>query len=182
MSDNEIISLRHDVEAIQIPGGEPMTLMGGAQVTITQSLGTSYTVITDMGYLVRISGSDGEALGKENLTGPPPDVPASGNIEEIVWDQLRTCFDPEIPVSIVELGLVYSVEVSGLTDGDGQKVDIGFTLTAPGCGMGDILKVDIEEKVLSIPGVDVANVEIVFEPVWDPSRMTDAAKLDLGML
>ncbi len=182
MSDYEIISLRHDVEAIQIPGGEPMTLMGGAQVTITQSLGTSYTVITDMGYLARISGSDGDALGKEILTGPSSAVLASGNIDEMVWDQLRTCFDPEIPVSIVELGLVYSVEVTDRTDGEGKKVDIGFTLTAPGCGMGDILKLDIEEKVLSIPGVEVANVEIVFEPVWDPSRMTEAAKLELGML
>jgi probable FeS assembly SUF system protein SufT len=177
----ELIALGRDTAAVQIPSGEPMVLPAGTQVTVTQALGGTFTVITNIGYMVRIAGKDADALGLE----PPPELAVDGEAEQdtekLVWEQLKTCFDPEIPVNIVDLGLVYYCRVVPLAE-DGSKAEVKFTLTAPGCGMGDVLRQDIEAKLQSVPGVKEVEVEIVLDPPWDASRMSDAAKLQLGML
>jgi probable FeS assembly SUF system protein SufT len=183
MQTNEPIILSRDCEAIQIPSGEKVMLPAGSRVTVTQSLGGSYTVTTDQGYLVRIANKDADAIGEvaeassqaERLT--PAEGPA--DLDKLVWDQLKTCFDPEIPVNIVDLGLVYHCQVTPLPEG-GNKVDVKFTLTAPGCGMGQVLKGDMESKILSLSGVKDVGVEVVFDPPWHPSMMSDAAKIQLG--
>lgn len=174
--------LSRDVEAIQIPSGEPMTLLKGINVTITQTLGGNYTIITDQGFMVRIAGKDADSLGETPLQAPQiknEDLTIS-NIEKLVWQQLQSCFDPEIPVSIVELGLIYKMEVKELAARE-FKVDVDMTLTAPGCGMGQVLHNDVEEKIKSIPGVKEVLVQVVLDPPWDRSMMTEAAKLQLGM-
>jgi probable FeS assembly SUF system protein SufT len=170
-----------DVEGTAIPYGDKITLNAGAPVIITQALGGSYTVVTMEGYMVRVDGMDADAIGKEVQAGPSAEEAANKPLDQIVWDQLRTCYDPEIPVNIVELGLVHSTEVQPLPEG-GNKVLVRFTLTAPGCGMGDVLRQDIERKVLGVPGVREADVQVQLEPPWDPSRMTDAARLQLGLM
>jgi probable FeS assembly SUF system protein SufT len=179
------VTLRRNCAAAQIPSGSPTTLSAGEQVRITQSLGGTYTVLTQNGYLVRIASKDADALGLQSAADSPAPVTTTpqdpAEIERLVWDQLRTCYDPEIPVNIVELGLVYRCNVTPITDGK-HKVSVKFTLTAPGCGMGDVLRVDIENKVLGVPGVEDVEVEVVFEPPWDQDMMSEAAKLDLGML
>ena len=160
-------------------------LPAGTEVTITQSLGGAYTVMTNYGHMVRIAGQDAGAIGKEAeavlQSGASAGAEGSVDLEKSVWDQLKTCFDPEIPVNIVDLGLVYHCQVTPLPEG-GNKAEVTFTLTAPGCGMGDWLKVDIESKVLSVPGIEEADVEVVFEPLWDQNMMSEAAKLDLGLM
>jgi len=150
---------------------------------IVQSLGGSYTIITDRGLMVRISGKEVEAIGKtpENL--PQSEAAAAPatkeELEQAVWDQLKTCYDPEIPVNIVDLGLVYLCE---LEDNEGMTaVKIKMTLTAPGCGMGPVLAHDVKTKIETLPGVKNAEVEVVFDPVWDRSMMSEAAKLQLGL-
>ncbi|MGZ3699781.1 MAG: putative Fe-S cluster assembly protein SufT, partial [Bdellovibrionota bacterium] len=162
------------------PAGTTTTLPKGTSVMVAQSLGGTYTVYTDDGRMVRIEGRDADAIGFT----PPPTVAetmGSQTVEQTVWDQLKTCFDPEIPVNIVDLGLVYLVEVNEVFEG-GSRVDIRMTLTAPGCGMGAVLKNDVEKKVAQIPGVKEVAVELVFDPAWDRSMMSEAAKLQLGML
>ncbi len=182
MNMREEVTLTRNAEAVMIPSGEKVLVPEGARATITQSLGGSYTLITERGLMVRISGRDVEAIGKsvENVPDIAPGeevVPAK--LEEMVWDQLKTCYDPEIPVNIVDLGLVYLCE---LEDADGSKnVKIKMTLTAPGCGMGPVLASDVKSKVESLPGIKQAEVEVVFDPVWDRSMMSEAAKLQLGM-
>ncbi len=176
-----MIELKKEVIATTIPYGQKTTLPKGAQVEITQELGGSFTVLTDFG-LLRIEGKDSDALGRESAARveSPADIPAdAGGVATKVWDALKTCYDPEIPVNIVELGLVYENKVEPL-DG-GYKVDIKFTLTAPGCGMGPILQSEVRSKVQDIPGVKAANVEVVFEPQWTQAMMSEAAKLQLGM-
>jgi probable FeS assembly SUF system protein SufT len=148
-------------------------------VRITQSLGGSHTVITDQGQLVRIEARDADAIGKE-VAPSPTAGPAAGSIEDQVWTQLKTCFDPEIPVNIVDLGLVYSCEVTGLPEG-GNRVDVKMTLTAPGCGMGPVLAQDVKTKVETIPGVELAEIEVVWDPQWNQNMMTEAARLQLGL-
>ncbi len=180
---NDIIQLTRDCEATQIPLGSPILLPKGTGVRVTQALGGTYTVVTDHGYMVRISEKDADALGKE---APKQDQKDSAvtkplSVEEMVWNQMRTCYDPEIPVNIVDLGLVYACDISPLPDG-GHKVDVEMTLTAPGCGMGDVLKAEMARKISTVPGVKVVNVALVWEPQWDQGRMTDAAKLKLNML
>lgn len=188
MRNYESTNLSRDVDAVQIPGGTPIVIPIGTYVTITQSLGGTYTVMTDQGYLARISGKDGDALGKEILTAPEVQantgpVPATAEeAEEKVWDQLKTCFDPEIPVNIVDLGLVYYCKVTPREAGEGYKADVHFTLTAPGCGMGGVLQADIENKVASVPGIRETVVELVLAPQWEQDRMSEAAKLQLGLL
>ncbi len=184
METNEPIILSRDCEAIQIPSGQKVSLSAGTRVRVTQALGGSYTVTTDQGYLVRIANKDADAIGREaeasqaeRLTAPAGPV----DLEKLVWDQLKTCFDPEIPVNIVDLGLVYHCQVTHLPEG-GNKVDVKFTLTAPGCGMGQVLKDDMESKILSLSGVKEVGVEVVLDPPWDQSMMSDAAKLQLGMI
>ncbi|MPZ78347.1 MAG: putative Fe-S cluster assembly protein SufT [Deltaproteobacteria bacterium] len=185
MKTNEPITLSRDCEAIQIPSGEKVMLPVGTQVTVTQSLGGSYTVTTDRGYLVRIANKDADAIGMEATTASQAETlsatEGSADLEKWVWDQLKTCFDPEIPVNIVDLGLVYYCQVTPLPEGD-NKVDVKFTLTAPGCGMAGVLQVDMESKIRNLPGVTDVNVEVVFDPPWDQSMMSDAAKLQLGFM
>jgi probable FeS assembly SUF system protein SufT len=170
-----------DIEASEIPAGTRFTIPAGTPLQITQSLGGTYTVMMPMGYLARIDSKDADAIGEE----PPEEIDeksaAGKSVEDLAWDQLRTCYDPEIPVNIVDLGLVYSCNVTPLPDG-GDKVDVKFTLTAPGCGMGDVLRDDIRQKLLTIPGVKEANVDVLFDPPWSMSMMSDAAKLQLGMM
>jgi probable FeS assembly SUF system protein SufT len=176
------IDLTRDVNAIQIPEGTKLLLKQSDPVYVMQVLGGMFTVETEQGFLARIDGRDADALGQEVPPERKPiDMTQSKSVEEHVWEQLRTCYDPEIPVNIVELGLIYNVKVIDF-DAGGYRVDIEMTLTAPGCGMGEILKQDIEQKVLDIADVKVANVEIVFDPAWESSMMTEAARLQLGMM
>jgi probable FeS assembly SUF system protein SufT len=190
----EPIALKRVVDAIQIPYGEPLKLPAGSQVTIHQVLGGNFTVVTDSGIMARIDSWDADALGEagklaqaEAAPAAPaktdPNQPITGEgVVKSVWDQLKTCYDPEIPVNVVELGLVYEVKVEPHPSGEGYSVDVKMTLTAPGCGMGPVLQMDAVAKLNAIPGVKRANVEIVFDPPWDREMMSDAAKLQLGMM
>jgi probable FeS assembly SUF system protein SufT len=175
------LSLRRDTNAITIPYGQPVRLPEGTSVTVLQTLGGNYTVQVPSGDMVRIDAADADALGLAAEASPPPAAGATERpLEERVWDLLRTCFDPEIPVNIVDLGLVYECVVA--PDGAGHRVDIRLTLTAPGCGMGDVLKQDIERKVAALPGVATVSVRLVVDPPWHQGMMSDAAKLQLGLL
>lgn len=174
-----LIELKRDCEATEIPYGGMQLLPSGTKVRIMQSLGGSYTVVTERGFMMRIEANNVDALG---LT---PDVKAAAEApaqfsEKLVWDQLKTVYDPEIPVNIVDLGLIYSCQVIP-AEGGGQKIDIKMAMTAPGCGMGDVLRADIERKLSQLPEVKEVQAEIVFDPPWNPSRMSDAAKLQLGL-
>src|SRR5919204_1507834 len=182
MNMREEVTLSRNADAVMIPSGERVLIPAGAHATITQSLGGSYTLITDRGLMVRVSGNEVEAIGKtpENVAElKESEELTPQKLEELVWDQLKTCYDPEIPVNIVDLGLVYSCIITPLSEG-GNKVEIKMTLTAPGCGMGDFLKADVQSKVLTVPGVKEANVEVVFDPPWNPSMMSEMARLELG--
>jgi probable FeS assembly SUF system protein SufT len=170
-----------DVVASEIPAGTKFTIPAGARLRITQSLGGSYTVMVPMGYLARIDGRDADAIGEEPEQKPTDKATAEKPVEDLCWDQLRTCYDPEIPVNIVDLGLVYRVQLTPLPEG-GNKVEVQFTLTAPGCGMGDVLREDIRQKLLTVPGIPEADVQVLFDPPWSRSMMSDAAKLQLGMM
>ena len=184
MNMREEVTFSRNADGIMIPSGERVLIPNGSHATITQSLGGSYTLITERGLMVRVSGREVEAIGKT-----PQDVPemkageevTPEKLEQLVWDQLKTCYDPEIPVNIVDLGLVYLCEVQPADDG-GQNVKIKMTLTAPGCGMGPVLAHDVKGKIEALPGVKSADIEVVFDPVWDRSMMSDAAKLQLGMM
>ncbi|HEX9689589.1 MAG TPA: putative Fe-S cluster assembly protein SufT [Thermoanaerobaculia bacterium] len=170
-----------EIEASEIPAGTKFTIPAGTRLAITQSLGGTFTVMMPMGYLARIDSKDADAIGEE-LPGKPEEAAAAGkSVEDRCWDQLRTCYDPEIPVNIVDLGLVYGCEVTPLPE-EGSRVDVKFTLTAPGCGMGDVLREDIRQKLLTVPGVKEADVQVLFDPPWSMSMMSDAAKLQLGMM
>lgn len=173
---NEPVKIRRDVEAIEIPSGRKVTLFKGTEVMITQALGGTYTVMTYQGTMASLTNKDADALGKESQElkttqedGSPKDV------EQLVWDQLRTCYDPEIPHNIVDLGLIYECHLHDL-EGGGKKVGIKMTLTAPGCGMGDWLREDVRHKLLGIPGVKDCEVQVVFDPPWDRSRMSPALR------
>ena len=185
MNMREEVTFSRNTDAVMIPSGERVLVPAGAQGTITQSLGGSYTLITDRGLMVRVSGREVEAIGKtpQNVPEAPPPGEAltAEKLESLVWDQLKTCYDPEIPVNIVDLGLVYLCEVQD-AEGGGTNVKVKMTLTAPGCGMGPVLATDVKHKIESLPGVKSADVEVVFDPVWDRSMMSDAAKLQLGMM
>ena len=163
-----------------VPQGEQVTLPAGTAGYITQALGGSFTVFVD-GNLFRIAGDDADAIGKPRPA--PLELPegaGDAEVEKLVWDQLRTCFDPEIPVNIVELGLVYDCDLG--RNGDGERiVNIRMTLTAPGCGMGDILVQDVRDKVEQVPTIVEADVELVFDPPWNQSMMSDAARLETGI-
>jgi len=177
----EEVVVTRDVEATAIPYGDKLTLSAGSPVIISQALGGSYTVVTMQGYMVRIDGKDADAIGKEVQAPPSAEELSSRSLKDLAWDQLRTCYDPEIPVNIVELGLVHSCDVEDRPEG-GSRVAVRFTLTAPGCGMGDVLRQDIERKVLALPGVSEADVQVQLDPPWDQSRMSEAAKLQLGLM
>jgi probable FeS assembly SUF system protein SufT len=181
MDDNPI-SLSRDVEAAIIPIGERVTLQQGELARITQSLGGSYTIIVN-GNMFRIEGKDADALGLQVAAKPASsgEPVSQEKLEKEVWNQLRACYDPEIPVNIVDLGLIYDCHLSSLNAGS-FKADVKMTLTAPGCGMGPMLAQDVQNKLLSLEGVDDVNVELVWDPPWNQGMMTEAAKLQLGLL
>ena len=180
---HEPVTLKRDVEASVVPIGTKVTLKEGEQAYITQALGGTYTVVVQ-GNMFRIDGKDADALGMEAVASPTT-APASGpatpeQIEKQAWDAMKTCYDPEIPVNIVDLGLIYDCKVAPLGEAS-SKVDIKMTLTAPGCGMGPVLAQDVQNKLLMIEGVDEANVELVWDPPWHQSMMSEAARLQLGL-
>jgi probable FeS assembly SUF system protein SufT len=178
---NEPVTLSRDVRAIIIPVGEELLLREGTSGFITQALGGSFTVYFE-GNLFLIAGTDADALGKEPV--PPPKVPDNAtddDIEAVIWEQLKTCYDPEIPVDIVELGLIYRCEVESLGNGE-RAVEVDMTLTAPGCGMGEVLVRDAEEKISLIPTVSGVNVQLVFDPPWNQSMMSEEARLQTGLM
>jgi probable FeS assembly SUF system protein SufT len=183
---NEWIELSRDCEAVMIPAGHTVLLPKGTKAVITQSLGGSFTVhVPEYGGLLRISNRDADALG---LTVPEPDAAppatdgplAPDQLEPLVWDQLKTCYDPEIPVNIVDLGLVYDMQIQAL-DGGQSRVDVKMTLTAQGCGMGTSIAADARYKILALPGVGEAEVEIVWSPVWNPNMISPEGRAKLGM-
>ncbi|MEL7310424.1 MAG: putative Fe-S cluster assembly protein SufT [Pseudomonadota bacterium] len=179
-NDSEPFTLERDVAAVIIPAGMQVTLRKGTNGYITQGLGGNFTVYVD-GSLFRVDGKDADALGKEPVK--PPEVPSNisdEDFEQIIWQQLKTCYDPEIPVDIVELGLIYRVEVS--KTGEDRRVEVDMTLTAPGCGMGDILIEDVRQKVAIVPTVNDVLVELVFDPPWNHMMMSDEARLQTGMM
>ena len=182
MKTNEPTTLSRDCEAIVIPYGEKVVLPAGSLVRVMQSLGGTYTVVSEQG-LVRIAGQDADALGQETATASQVSASAvvsAPEVEKLVWDQLKTVYDPEIPVNAVDLGLVYACQITPLPEG-GHKAEVKMTLTAPGCGMGPVLQADAESKIKGVPGIQEVEVEIVLDPPWNPSRMAEAAKLELGM-
>jgi probable FeS assembly SUF system protein SufT len=168
------------VDAVIVPAGINVKLRAGQSGFITQALGGSFTVYVE-GNLFRVAGKDADALGQELAAVPelPPDA-SDADVRELAWAQMKTCYDPEIPINIVDLGLVYSCEVR--SEPDGRVVSIEMTLTAPGCGMGEVLVQDIREKVALIPTVKRADVELVFDPPWNQTMMTEAARLQTGMM
>jgi len=181
MTTDKPIILKRDCAAVMVPSGEPLSLRSGSQVWLTQALGGSYIVMTDHGYTVRIDGRDGEALGMmdgDSSTATTTD--SAGSLQEQIWQQLRSCFDPEIPVNIVDLGLIYDCRVEPLPGG-GHKALVQFTLTAQGCGMGEFLKADIRRKLLEVSDVREAAVDLVWDPPWSQSRMSVEAKHQLGI-
>jgi probable FeS assembly SUF system protein SufT len=179
--NSEPFKLERDVEAIVVPTGESLNLPGGTVGYITQSLGGSFTVFID-GSMFMILGHNADALGKEPMAMPDiKDNASLKEVEEAVWKQLKNVYDPEIPVSIVELGLVYECEVLEL-DEKKFNVDIQMTLTAPGCGMGDVLVADAQTKIKLIPNISNVKCEIVFDPPWNQEMMSEAARLETGML
>lgn len=176
MFKNDTIEVTRECEAMLIPSGISVTIQKGSLVMITQALGNSYTVYVN-GNLARVAGKDGDALGMVILD--EPDVnELPGTVEDKVWELLKSCYDPEIPVNVVDLGLVYECKISP----DHKSVEIKMTLTAPGCGMGPVLVADIEQKIHSLKEVETVKVELVFDPPWNRSMMSDVAKLQLGML
>lgn len=179
VEERQIIILRRDIPALMVPSGAQIILHEGTEVTITQALGNSYTVSV-FGNLARIDAKDADALGLEAKS-PLEDLPEDASLEDKCMTLLKTVFDPEIPVNIVDLGLIYGVEIKQRED-NSFYVWIDMTLTAPGCGMGPVIAGDAKERILSIPEVSDAHIEIVFDPPWDQSMMSEAAKLQLGML
>lgn len=180
MAPTDPIKLTRDVQAIEIPAGNPRTLSTGTPVRIMQSLGGSFTVTTDIGAMYRIDAVDAEALGLPPQTKQQPSSAPEGPLtQKMVLDQLRTVFDPEIPVNIVDLGLIYACDILPF-DETNHKVAIKMSMTAPGCGMADVLKADVQSKIARLPNVKEAFVEVVTSPAWNPGRMSEAAKLQLG--
>jgi probable FeS assembly SUF system protein SufT len=173
----ETLTVARDCLSTQIPSGIPLPLAAGTRVRLTQALGGSYTVMTDQGYMVRIDAKDADALGlsAEDIAAATPQEFS----EQLVWDQLRTVYDPEIPVNVVDLGLIYDCKCAPVEEG--QQIDIKMTMTAPGCGMADVLKNDIQRRLAGLPSVKEVRVEVVFDPPWHPGRMSEAARLQLGL-
>ena len=184
MKSEKPVQVKRDVSAVMVPSGEKVLLSAGSSVWLTQSLGGSYTVMTDHGYMARIDGHDGDAIGMASLSesklDSAPVVENRDEVQRLVWDRLRACFDPEIPVNIVDLGLIYDCTVSSLSV-HSYKATVRFTLTAQGCGMGQFLKQDIRNKLLTVPGIDEADVDLVWDPPWNQSMLSGAAKQQLGI-
>jgi probable FeS assembly SUF system protein SufT len=179
--ENEPVIVRREVRAIVVPQGVETTLKTGQTGYITQALGGSFTIYLE-GNLFRIAGEDADAIGKEPVKGPelPPGA-TEEDVRALAWEQMKSCYDPEIPINIVELGLVYECDVAVHEDGT-RTVSVKLTLTAPGCGMGDVLVSDVKDKIQRIPTVREAQVELVFDPPWSQSMMSEAARLQTGMM
>ncbi|HET9234120.1 MAG TPA: putative Fe-S cluster assembly protein SufT [Candidatus Eisenbacteria bacterium] len=179
------IIVNREVDAILIPAGNRVLIPEGVTVVLTQSLGGSYTVLTPHGQLARISGKDADALGlspaaeQASAKSVGDGDGSEDSVREAVMSELKQIYDPEIPVNIVDLWLVYTCDLKP-AEGGGYTVEIRMTMTAPGCGMGDVLKVEAEDRARTVPGVKDAHVEIVWEPAWDQTRMSEAARLELG--
>jgi probable FeS assembly SUF system protein SufT len=185
MHENTEFTTARDVEAIQIPSGNKTTIPAGTPGVVTQTLGGSYTIATYQG-LARVAEKDLEALGLEKPSSANGEQPSAGENngpvdEKAVWDQLRQCYDPEIPVNIVDLGLVYDCSLVQ-KEGGGTKVEVKMTLTAPGCGMGPAIAHDAQSKILSIDGVEEADVQLVWDPPWNQSMISEAGRMKLGMI
>jgi len=177
MTPAELSEVKRDCVAIEIPGGRPRPLSMGTRVKVMQNLGDSYTVMTDLGHVLRIDAKDADVLGV--TASQPSDPPVSEFSENLVWGQLKTIYDPEIPVNVVDLGLIYSLDVTRVEDR--YRIGVKMTLTAPGCGMAEVLRADVERKLARLPQVKEVFVEVVFDPPWQPNRMSEAAKLQLGL-
>jgi probable FeS assembly SUF system protein SufT len=178
----ETVTLTRDVVGVLIPAGTRVELPEGAEASITQALGGSYTVQLQ-GHLFRIEGKDADAIGKTPQGVPDLAADASEDeVEKAVWQQMKTCYDPEIPIDIVELGLIYECRLEPVIEGGGWRVRVVMTLTAPGCGMGDVLVNDVKSKVVQIPGVREADVELTFDPPWTREMMSEAAQLQAGFM
>ncbi|MBI2357470.1 MAG: putative Fe-S cluster assembly protein SufT [Deltaproteobacteria bacterium] len=182
MKKEQPTKVKRDCHATVIPSGEKVTLHAGDVVWVTQALGGGFTVMTERGSMVHISGGEADALGLAPVASRPAlAAEAAGDVEERVWDQLRACFDPEIPINIVDLGLVYDCRVAPLQRG-GSRVQVRFTLTARGCGMGEVLKEGIRNKIAGVPGVAEVDVELVWDPPWDQSKISQEGKVQLGIV
>jgi len=180
-SDNEPVVVRRDVTGLMVPSGVPVTVPMDSLVYITQAMGGSFTIYFE-GNLVRIPGVDADALGKEPVLPPVlPDDATDEQFEALVWEQLETIFDPEIPINIVELGLVYECRIER-GDAGGRNVHVRMTVTAPGCGMGEILVEEARQKISIIPTVASVDVELVFDPPWSQEMMSEAARLEAGLM
>jgi probable FeS assembly SUF system protein SufT len=178
--ENEPVIIQRDVEAVMVPGGQAITLKLGIAGYITQALGGSFTLYVE-GNLYRLAGDQADAIGKEVVR--PPQLPPNAteeDVRELAWQQMRSCFDPEIPINIVDLGLVYSCEVTASAE-QRRDIRVTMTLTAPGCGMGEVLVQDVREKLESIPTVGSVDVTLTFDPPWSQSMMSEAARLQTGM-
>ncbi|MDE2304276.1 MAG: putative Fe-S cluster assembly protein SufT [Gammaproteobacteria bacterium] len=178
--ENEPIVVQREIKAIAIPAGVEVNLKVGSVGYVTQALGGSFTVYID-GNLFRIAGVDADAIGM--TAAKPPELPPGASEEDIrnvIWNQLKTCYDPEIPVNIVDLGLIYECTLA--SDADARRVHVKMTLTAPGCGMGEVLVQDVRDKILMVPTIDQADVELVFDPPWNHTMMSEAARLQTGMM
>ena len=178
--ENEPFVVNREVRGVLVPAGAEVKLRPGQAGYITQALGGSFTVYVE-GNLFRIAGEDADAIGKETVK--PPELPPNATEEDVrklAWEQMRSCYDPEIPINIVDLGLVYECNVSP-NEGGTRTVEVQITLTAPGCGMGDILVDDVRDKISRIPTVREARVSLTFDPPWNQSMMSEAARLQTGM-
>jgi len=178
------IKLTRDCQAVAVPAGHSLTLPQGTEVMVTQSLGGSYTLLVpSYGGLFRLSNGDADAIGMDAQKGEPATAPAQSlageALENEIWQTLKTCFDPEIPVNIVDLGLIYDMKVSPL--GTGSRVDVKMTLTAQGCGMGGSIAADARNKILDLPGVVEADVQVVWEPAWTPEKISPEGRALLGI-
>jgi probable FeS assembly SUF system protein SufT len=183
--DSSVITLSRDIEAIQIPSGLTKKLQKGTPVIITQALGGTYTVVVEHSAgLFRVLAQDADALGKEVAAANNGAAAAKSDgplAEEAIWEQLKTCYDPEIPVNIVDLGLIYSMEIKP-QEGGGNLVEVKMTLTAPGCGMGPSIASDAQRKILTVAGVTDAQVDVVWDPPWSAERISPEGKSKLGMV
>lgn len=179
--ENEPVVIQREVEAVMVPSGQSITLKMGLAGYITQALGGSFTIYIE-GNLYRLGGEQADAIGKEPIRAPelPPNA-TEEDVRELAWQQMRSCYDPEIPINIVDLGLVYDLKVTPNDDGT-RDVAVTITLTAPGCGMGDVLVADVRDKIGLIPTVREVGVNLSFDPPWNQSMMSEAARLQTGMM
>lgn len=187
IKNGQAVRLTRDTEVVQIPEGYKVRLARGTEVRVMQSLGGTYTVMTEYHTMVRIDGQDADAIGLEKAVlapEPKPEAEVSLTADEVrdrVWGALRSVFDPEIPVNVVDLGLVYKNLVDPIEGNGGYRVRVDMTLTAPGCGMGNVLKEDSERRIKALPGVKEVDVQMVVDPPWSQDMMSEAAKLELGL-